>query len=103
MYRCQLCKKVSEPGQARLVHYINRKVWDGQIERMQIARELSVCIECKEGLEKGKSMSSLMALITQEPAPVVETKIMVPKKVKLDNKAITKQTFYEKKVRRTKS
>lgn len=52
MYLCTACKKMSIPGQARLVHVVKRL-------NGQIAAELSVCVGCKELLGMGVTYQQL--------------------------------------------
>jgi hypothetical protein len=71
-YRCQVCDKVSQPGQSRLTHIVTRdvpaqrtatyvtntstrtKLVNGT--RTEIAREVQVCSTCKELLNAGLSV-----------------------------------------------
>lgn len=59
MYRCDVCKAVSEPGQPRRVHVIQRvRVHNGKA-RWEIACEIPVCIDCKARLDEGLSLGRL--------------------------------------------
>lgn len=58
-YRCEICKEVSNKGQARLVHRIMRKRANGAKFREEIAVEMSVCVECHRDLERGATVAQL--------------------------------------------
>ena len=66
MYRCSICKRVSEPGQPRLTHIIQRQVPSSNVRvgpsgdnestnatRSEIAKELPVCQDCYRSLTTG--------------------------------------------------
>lgn len=44
MYRCQVCKKVSQPREPRKVHVIHRV---NSLGHQEIAREIPVCAKCQ--------------------------------------------------------
>ena len=68
MYRCEVCRALSRPGQARLSHAFIRLVprvgANGQT-REEIAREISVCPACKRELAQGRSPVQARALAQQ--------------------------------------
>ena len=78
MYRCQVCTKVSAPGESRQVHTIRRR--NGQVKR-----ELSVCGPCKRALTIGQPLAELTAahkrplqIHRPQPVPVVEAADAAP-------------------------
>ena len=79
MYLCEVCQACTRSGQQRLVHVIERRVPLGNgpcwgrprnfpalqqlgAFRTEIARELSVCPKCKDRLERGDSLATLLTL-----------------------------------------
>ena len=63
MYRCEICREPSKPGEDRLVHCLYR-------EDKSIAREVSVCATCKRSLtEHGIPYPVLVARHLTQPTP----------------------------------
>lgn len=66
MYRCQICRTPSAPGQDRLVHCLYR-------EDKSILCEVAICPACKRELEKGAAYSYLVEKHKEEQvAPVYQ-------------------------------
>lgn len=60
MYKCDLCRQPSQPGQPRTVHVVKRS--DGSI-----LREIPVCSECKRQIDQGQSATKLKLLYSKRP------------------------------------
>lgn len=63
MYRCEVCKAVSLPGEPRRVHIICRSVpksLGSKQSRSEIAREVTICRECKAELDAGVLLADLI-------------------------------------------
>lgn len=67
VYRCELCRKVSQPNQPRKTHALLRP-------NKQIYRELAVCNSCDAALKDGVPVNQLRrrALVVNEAATQVE-------------------------------
>jgi len=64
MYRCDVCKTVSKPGQSRRVHVIQRvRVQPNGKTRREIACEIPVCADCKARLDEGLSIGRLREVV----------------------------------------
>lgn len=70
MYRCELCREVSEPNQRKRKHYLYRP-------NKEIERELAVCVTCQRLLDGGQSLASVVADI-QASQQVEISKSLLP-------------------------
>lgn len=62
MYRCEICKKQSQPGEARHSHYAYRKLADIRGPAGSILKEIKVCGKCHVKLTTGsESYESMTA------------------------------------------
>lgn len=101
MYRCEICKAVSKPGQARLVHTLYREKpspqvfdktlghWvDGPPHR-EIEREIPVCAGCKGSLDRGVSLERLRAIAAR--AVVLAERVEEPVPTRLTRNGLSKE------------
>lgn len=106
MYRCQICGKCTEAGQARLTHTVYRTVPDTQPEvkngkalrdrrgkillfptgkaKQEIAREIELCTLCYSRLQTGITLERLREIVVEEARFILLSKIMeeAPQEVK---------------------